>query len=87
MFFENEFAEVWLCFIEKQAALFHSAVKKVEGQNVPIIEESVTLTELLKKLENRIAENFIPSDISEMLSNHNQKDAIVKHVFILWYCC
>lgn len=85
MFFEDESAEAVLCFVQKQASLFHSAVKEVEGQNVTVIKVSAVFSSLLLKLENRLNEKFISNDVLNMLKDSAMKDEVLEHFFTFYH--
>ncbi len=58
--FENPCAELWLYFIHSPASLFHSAVKRIEGQSVTYVEVAQVLEDLQSKCQERANQKFIP---------------------------
>lgn len=65
-FFNDQAAEFWLHFIQKQAIIFNDVILKIEGQTTSIFEVSSILSDLLLKYENRVQDKFISSDLKNL---------------------
>lgn len=59
-FFENEENEVYLMFLHGSLQFFHTTIKELESNEMSAAEASLAYSDLLSKLKERKAENFIP---------------------------
>ncbi|CAH0563113.1 unnamed protein product [Brassicogethes aeneus] len=67
-FFEDDTSELWLQFLHNEAAVFHSAVNSIEGDNISITEVSDRIANLKLKYNERLQAGYIPLTIRNEVS-------------------
>ena len=77
-FFENPLSEVWLHFLQSQAAVFNYYVSLLEGQYVSMVEGSALIASLKQKLVDRCNSGFLPLVVISKLRLWKKMD---------WYIC
>lgn len=74
-FFENPSSELWLYFLHAQAATFHQAVLKIEGQNVSAIESTKEINRLRENLALKESSIFLPHAVRNLMVKIQETDA------------
>ena len=72
--FENPQAEIWLNFVNDQAATFHQVVLKIEGENITAVEVLNAMSSLKESLHSRKDHVFLPHSVRRLVSKLEQED-------------
>lgn len=75
-FFECPTSELWLFFVHSQSMTFHTAVLKIEGQNISAIEAAKVIYELRTNLEEKLSSIFLPYSVRRLLSDLQKKGEV-----------
>lgn len=77
-FFENPSSEMWLIFVHSQSGTFHTAILKIEGQNVSAIEAAKVIDELRKNLDEKLSSIFLRHSVRRLISDLQKKERFKK---------
>ncbi|KAL4091716.1 hypothetical protein QTP88_026364 [Uroleucon formosanum] len=75
-FFECPTSELWLFFVHSQSVTFHTAVLRIEGQNISAIEAAKVINELRANLEEKLSSIFLPYSVRRLLSDLQKKGEV-----------
>lgn len=72
-FFETELSELYMFLIHSTMNIFHTRIEKLEKNDNSIIETRKILLSIIKNLEERITNNFVPIKVLNNLKNFDTK--------------
>lgn len=81
--FEDPSSELWLMFFHNQSSMFHKTILAIEGDKNTIMEVSGQIFDLISKLEERLAADFISTPVKQILNNLTESGQIDKQRFML----
>lgn len=81
--FEDPSSELWLMFLHNQSSMFHKTILAIEGDKNTIMEVSGQIFDLISKLEERLAADFISTPVKQILNNLTESGQIDKQRFML----
>lgn len=77
-FFSNDQSELWIYFIHNQSSVFHTSIKKIEGEKTTIIDISEEIDDLILKYKERVSSTFIPPTLNSMLTELIETGSVQK---------